>query len=514
MKRFSLEEVHRHNKPDDCWVVISGKVYDLTKFMSVHPGGSVVLRQSAGTDATEDFYGLHRSDVMDKFGPKLLIGELETHTQEKIDNRASKKSKVPYSEASFWMGWNSPYYTQSHIKFKEAVRSIVERELKPIANKLDDRGKDPSPKLYRKLGELGFIGCRLGPGPHLEGFFIPGGVSWQEFDYFHELILHEELAKLGTPGFFDGIGTGAVIGLPPVINFGTTALKKKVIPEVFLGKKRICLAISEPFAGSDVAGLKTTARKSACGKFYIVNGVKKWITNGTFCDYFTTAVQTSDGKGGSGMSLLLIERGEGVETKKIITSYSPSAGTAYIEFNNVKVPVENLLGKENQGFRVVLTNFNHERWFISIYTLRMARLAVEDCFKWSNQRKIFGKRLIDQPVIRNKIGTMMAEVEAVQAWLELITHQMNTMTPKEQVRHLAGTIALFKFRVTRVALIVQDHSVQIFGGRSITRSGMGKYVEKFSRFVKFGAVYGGSEEILVDLGVRQALKYFPRQARL
>lgn len=386
--------------------------------------------------------------------------------------------------------------------------------MRPTAIKLDDRGKDPSPELFEKLGASGLIGCRLGPGPHLKDVPIPGGIHWQEFDYFHELILHDELAKLGTPGFFDGLGTGFVIGLPPILNWGSEELKKKIIPEVFSGKKRICLAISEPFAGSDVAGLKTTAVKSSCGRFYIVNGVKKWITNGTFCDYFSTAVQTSDSKKGGGMSMLLIERGEGVKTTKIITSYSPSAGTAYVEFNNVKVPVENLLGKENQGFKVVLTNFNHERWFITSYTLRFARLAVEECLKWSNQRKIFGKRLIEQPVIRNKIGTMMAEVESVQAWLELVTHQMNTMTPKEQVKHLAGGIALLKYRCTRVALLVQDHSCQIFGGRSITRTGMGIIVEKFSRFVKFGAVYGGSEEILADLGIRQAMKYFPMDARL
>jgi len=289
---------------------------------------------------------------------------------------------------------------------------------------------------------------------------------------------------------------------------------QKVMREVFSGEKRICLAISEPFAGSDVAGLKTTAVKSADGKFYIVNGVKKWITNGSFCDYFTTAVQTSTSKGGKGMSVLLIERGPGVKTTKIITSYSPSAGTAYVEYNNVKVPVENLLGKENQGFKVILTNFNHERWFITSYTLRFSRLALEESLKWSNQRMIFGKRLIDQPVIRNKLGTMMAEIESCQAYLELITHQMNTMSRKEQVKYLAGAIALLKYRSTRVALLVQDHACQIFGGRSITRSGMGKLVEKFSRFVKFGAVYGGSEEILADLGIRQAMKYIPLNSRL
>ena len=152
-----------------------------------------------------------------------------------------------------------------------------------------------------------------------------------------------------------------VIGLPPLLVFGKPELQAKVVPEVLYGQKQICLAITEPTAGSDVASISTTAVKSPCGKFYIVNGVKKWITNGTFSEYFTTAVRTG-GKGITGISVLLIPRGEGVETKSIKTSYSAAAGTAYVIFENVKVPVENLLGKENEGFKAIMYNFNHERW--------------------------------------------------------------------------------------------------------------------------------------------------------
>lgn len=105
--------------------------------------------------------------------------------------------------------------------------------------------------------------------------------------------------------------------------------------------------------------------------------------------------------------MLLIERGEGVETKIIKTSYSTSAGTAYVTFDNVKVPVENLLGKENKGFHVVLSNFNHERWSMLTGATMAARIALEECFKWANQRQVFGKRLIDQPVIRFKLAKMV-----------------------------------------------------------------------------------------------------------
>merc|ERR1711916_292111 len=140
----------------------------------------------------------------------------------------------------------------------------------------------------------------------------------------------------------------------------------KVGREVLLGQKRICLAITEAFAGSDVANIKTTAVKSADGSHYIVNGTKKWITNGHDSHYFVTLVRTG-GEGMGGISMLLIERSEGVETKKIKTSYSPSAGTAYITFDNVQVPTQNIIGWENAGFLNAMANFNHERWMICNY---------------------------------------------------------------------------------------------------------------------------------------------------
>jgi len=143
---------------------------------------------------------------------------------------------------------------------------------------------------------------------------------------------------IGYPGVVDSLTAGFIIGLPPVVKFGSKELQDRVVPEVLNGNKRICLAITDPDAGSDVAGLTCIAKKSECGKFYIVNGTKKWITNGMFCDYFVTAVRTGD-KGIFGISMMVIERGPGLSTKLIKTSYSPSAGTAYITFENVKVPV-------------------------------------------------------------------------------------------------------------------------------------------------------------------------------
>lgn len=171
------------------------------------------------------------------------------------------------------------------------------------------------------------------------------------------------------------------------------------------------MAITEPWGGSDVANLKATAKKSECGKFYIVNGMKKWITNGIFCQYFTTAVRTGD-DGMFGISLLVVDNSyPGVITRKMKCQGLWSSGTTFIVFDNVKVPVENLIGKENEGFKYIMYNFNPERLGICIEGVTLARLCLEESFKFAHKRKTFGKRLVDHPVIRNKLGNMAREVE-------------------------------------------------------------------------------------------------------
>jgi alkylation response protein AidB-like acyl-CoA dehydrogenase len=145
--------------------------------------------------------------------------------------------------------------------------------------------------------------------------------------------------------------------------------------------------------------------------------------------------------------------------------------------------------------------------------IRNSRCIVEESLKWANQRIVFGKRLIDQPVIRQKLAKMIALVEANQSWLETITYQMCHMPYSQQAQHLAGPIGLLKMSCTRAAHEIADESVQIWGGRGLTQTGMGKLVEMFNRTYKFDAILGGAEEVLADLGVRQAMKNFPK-ARL
>ncbi|KAF9048416.1 acyl-CoA dehydrogenase [Panaeolus papilionaceus] len=512
-KTFTLDEAAKHNKQGDLWVVVDSNVYDLSKFAAMHPGGLAVLLDEdvAGKDATDAFFSLHRYEVLQRpqFS-RLVIGQIQGQKQLVQPPAPGELSKVPYAEPT-WLtpGYHSPYYKDHHRKFQVAFRKFVEEIILPDARAREEDGKRPSQKVFDEMAKFNIIAMRLGPGPHLKGLELMGGiVKPEEFDYFHELIMGEEIARIHARGYNDGMGGGTYIGLPPIMNFGKPHIRDRIVAEVFAGKKLCALAITEAFAGSDVAGLKCLAKKVEGG--YRVTGTKKWITNGTFADYFTVGCRTEKG----GLSVLLIERGPGVETKSIKTPYSPTAGTAYITFEDVFVPDDHLLGQENKGLQVILSNFNHERWGMTTASIGAQRLIVEECLKWVSQRKVFGKPLHSQAVIRSKLAAMISRVESAQNWIENITYQMNHMSYKEQAEYLAGPIGLLKKYATETAQETARDAVQIFGGRGITKTGMGRFIEHYHRTVPFDAVLGGAEDVLGDLGVRQALRKMPKNVRL
>ncbi|KAG9234885.1 acyl-CoA dehydrogenase-like protein [Amylocarpus encephaloides] len=504
---ITRDEVARNNTEDSLWLVIDSKVYDVTDFIDAHPGGESVLKQVAGTDATEAFYNLHRQEVLQKYS-SLCIGTIVGEKSQVLEHKPGDLSTVPYGEPT-WLTpqFKSPYYKESHRRLQKAMRKFVDEEVYPVAQECEKEGTIIPQDLIDKMSKKGILHMRLGPGKHMHGVdLMDGTVQGEEFDYFHDMIVGQEMVRANARGFQDGNMAGMTISLTAVLQWANDEqFKNKIAKDVFSGEKKICLAITEAFAGSDVAGIRTTAEKTPDGKHYIVNGTKKWITNGVFSDIFVTGVKTD-----KGLSVLVIERQEGVETTAIKTSYSPAAGTAYVTFDNIKVPVENILGKENKGMQVILSNFNHERWMMASAVIRMSRLVTEECMKWSNQRLVFGKKLIEQPTIRQKLAKMIAHCEANQAWLENITYQMTLMPYAQQATHLAGPIGLLKMFATRSAHEIADESVQIFGGRALTRTGMGATIEMFHRTYKFDAILGGAEEILGDLGVRQAMRNMPK----
>jgi alkylation response protein AidB-like acyl-CoA dehydrogenase len=423
-------------------------------------------------------------------------------------------SKVPYGEPSHLQGMSSPYFKESHIALRKAVREWWSEMMYDDAMKCEADSSAPDPELRRKMGEVGLHAMLQGPGKHLE--YAPNGlmggvVKAEEFDFFHELAVQEERSRLMCPGWEDGIDAANSIGVPVIIKFGADWMKEQTLPEIFRGEKTCALAISEAFAGSDVAALRTRGELDASGENYIVNGTKKWITGGMYADYFVTAVRTG-GAGAGGISMMLIPRDRTVNTTIIKSKYSSAAGTAFVTYEGTVVPKKNVFGKENKGFQIIMSNFNHERWMICIVCTMRARLCTEEVFKWAMQRKAFGKALAEQPVIREKLAQMFSGIEMVTALQYEVTHQMNLLGP--QSAEIGGRIALLKYSTTRMCHLVADNAVQILGGRGVSQGGMGRIVETFHRVYKIPSVYGGSEEIMADLAVRQAIKAYPAQAKL
>eukprot|EP01112_Ceratiomyxa_fruticulosa_P008601 TRINITY_DN2227_c0_g4_i1.p1 TRINITY_DN2227_c0_g4~~TRINITY_DN2227_c0_g4_i1.p1 ORF type:complete len:433 (-),score=62.05 TRINITY_DN2227_c0_g4_i1:133-1431(-) len=417
-------------------------------------------------------------------------------------------SSIPYAEPLWYQITTSThYYNESHKKFREAMRLFVDNEIMPYCHKWDEEKCIPK-SVFKKCYEAGWLPAVVGaPWPtKYIGSSIAGGVKPEQFDSFHELIAIDELSRCGSGGVVWGLFEGLQIGLPPILHFGSEKMNQEVSVPCLKGEKVICLAITEPGAGSDVANLSTTAVLSEDGTEYIVNGEKKWITNGTFADFFTAAVRTG-GPGMNGISLLMIKREyQGVTTRQMICSGMWASGTAYVTFEDVRVPKENLIGKLNEGFKYIVHNFNHERWGFVVQSNRFARVCVEESFKYAYKRKTFGKKLVEHPVIRLKLAHMTRRVEATHAWLEAVTHQLNLMSHSEASVKLAGQIALMKAQASDTLEFCARESSQIFGGLSYTRGGQGEKIERLYREVRAYAIPAGSEEIMLDLGIRQAMK--------
>jgi alkylation response protein AidB-like acyl-CoA dehydrogenase len=414
--------------------------------------------------------------------------------------------QIPYGDAGWYQGDYSPYYGKSHAELRSHLRDLVETDLMPNVDEWDENGELPREfRLKAYSTGMGILACGH-PFPIEYGPPLPEYLKSQPLDVFHAITVFQEISRSGSVGVQWGLGAGLCIGLPPVLTFGSDQMKARVAPGVLSGEKIICLAVTEPTAGSDVASLKTTAKKSECGKFYIVNGEKKWITNGIWADYFTVAVRTGD-EGMGGISLLLLERSMvGIKTRKMACSGAWCSGTTYISFENVQVPVENLIGKENKGFKYIVHNFNFERIIICAQAIGSARCCYEEAYKHSLRRRTFGKRLIDHQVIKWKLGDMIRQIEACQAWLENLAFQIETMHHREADYKLGGVTALLKVQCTKVFEYCARESAQIFGGLSFSRGGLGGKVERLNREVRSLAIPGGSEEIMLDLGVRMTDK--------
>jgi alkylation response protein AidB-like acyl-CoA dehydrogenase len=423
--------------------------------------------------------------------------EVKTSAQpQKKEKKPAKEtfgSLVPFAEPAWYQGWESPYYGASHKAFRSRVRNFVESIRAETEDWDEDalQGKPIDLSLFRRAWEAGVYAPQW---PAALGGTPPEG----GFDAFHDVIWLDELGRLSSSGMGAGF-TIYTMALPPLLLGGSQYLKDKVAKDVITAKKFISLAISEPYAGSDVANIRTTATRD--GDFYIVTGEKKWITFAKYADYFTVAVRTG-GAGAGGISLLLLERtmpGITVRPMKLMGAWS--AGTSYLSLDNVKVPVANLIGVENQGFKLIMHNFNHERFVIIVQSNRSARICLEESITYARQRTVFGQPLIASQVIRHKIAEMASRVQGIHAMIETVAYQMRAGVASDV---LGGPIALLKVQSTKAFEYCAREAAQIFGGASYVREGKGKLIERMYREVRGSAIPGGSEEIMLDLAMRQS----------
>ena len=398
---------------------------------------------------------------------------------------------VPFAEPPYLNGLPSPYYTPALKKWQQACRAFIDKNLTQYAFEWEREETVPEHAFQTFSAANMLIPTLPSPLPveQLKACGIHdilGVVKVEDFTYFHNLIYNDEMARSGLGGPGASMTTGIAFGVPCLVKFGSPELQKRYLPDLFWGKTRACIAITEPDAGSDVANIKTTAVKSADGKKYIVNGNKKWITNGVWSDYAAMAVRTG-GPGAAGLSLLWVPlKGHpGVEMLRLKVSGQIAAGTTYIDLDDVEVPVENLIGVEGMGMRYIMTNFNHERITIAISASRQARVALSSAFAYVLKREAFSKTLFEQPVVRHRLAKAGALLESHWAWVEQFVYQMTVMPKAEADVELGGLTAACKANSGMILKECADCAVLLFGGNGYTRTGQGEIAERMWREVSF-----------------------------
>lgn len=371
-----------------------------------------------------------------------------------------------------------PWYREEHRAFQASLRRFVEREIMPHVGEWDEAGEFPR-DLYRRAAEVGLLG--LGFPEEYGG--VPG-------DLFHSIVAAQELARAGAGGLSASLQSHT-IGCPPIARLGSAEMKERVLVPVLRGERISALAITEPGGGSDVASLRTSARRE--GDHYVVNGEKTFITSGLRADFYTVAVRTG-GEGMGGISLLLIERDRPGFTRTPLRKMGWWASdTASLHFDDCRVPVGNLIGEENAGFRAIMLNFNGERIGMAAGCNGMARTAYEEALAWARDRRTFGRALVQHQVIRHKLVDMAMRIAATQAYLE------QTAWRVMQGENPIADICMLKNQATQTMAYVASEAVQILGGSGFMR---GPKCERIYREVKVNAIGGGAEEIMKELASR------------
>jgi acyl-CoA dehydrogenase len=375
----------------------------------------------------------------------------------------------------------------------DTVRRFAESEIAPHVQAWDDAGEFPR-ALYTRAAELGLLGLSY-----------PEALGGTPASYALKLPAWIALARHGKSGGVLASLFSHNIGLPPVVLHASDAVRQEVVPPVLRGEKIAALAITEPGGGSDVAALRTTARRERAGDgdHYVVNGEKTFITSGMRADWITVAVRTGEGRGAGGISMLLVPGdAPGITRTRLSKMGWLCSDTAQLHFDNVRVPARYLLGDEGGGFRMVMGNFNGERIGLAAGALGFSQACLDEALAWARERKTFGAALIEHQAVRHKLVDMQMRIASTEAWLEAVSAEGDAHEAAGRINapEWVAQVCMLKNHATQTMQFCADQAVQILGGMGFMR---GTVSERIYREVKVMMIGGGAEEIMKELAARQ-----------
>jgi acyl-CoA dehydrogenase len=369
-----------------------------------------------------------------------------------------------------------PPFTEEHEELRESIRGFIASELRPHAMEWEDAHWFPD-EVFATCAKQGLLGLK-----YEEEWGGQGG------GYLHEAVLAEELSRCGSGGLAAGIGAHVNIATPPIWKFGTDDQKERYLRPAIAGEKIAALAITEPDAGSDVAGIKTSAKRVDGG--WLVNGSKMFITNGVRADFYVTALKTSGEGGHHGLSFLIVDKSEGVHASAIEKLGWHASDTGLIAFEDVFVPDENLLGRENEGFYLIMANFQWERLLMALGAVGAMRVAFEKTVAYAKERTAFGKPLTGHQVLRHKLADVATAVYTGQA----VTY--DALRRFAEGEDAVQQVTMAKLVTQRACFDVMDTCLQIHGGAGY----MKEYeIERMARDARLGPIGGGTDEIMREI---------------
>ena len=369
------------------------------------------------------------------------------------------------------------YFTEEHELFRKSLKDFLQIEVVPHIDKWEEDGVVER-FIWKKMGDMGFFGIN-----YPEEF---GGLN---LDLFYTVIFLEELQKVNSGGFAANIWAHAYLAMTHLDKEGSQEIKEKYLAPSISGDKVGCLCITEPFGGSDVSGMRTTAVKK--DNTFVLNGSKTFITNGVYSDYLVVAAKTSPEKGGKGISIFVVDRDTpGITATKLNKLGWRASDTAEIAFDNVTIPEGNLMGETDMGFPYIMQHFALERLIMAVNAHARAEFALAYTIQYMKDRNAFGKSIATFQALRHSVAQMASEVEVCK------TFNYNTVKRLDDKEYVVKEATMAKLTATKMADDVMYQCLQLLGGYGY----MEDYpLARMFRDSRLGPIGGGTSEILREI---------------